>query len=913
MKHNKQQRQRLREAQTAADSSSSSAPIQTTGSTQLSNHGLMAAMAVPPAAIRRVEEFIDALRFLPAASAPLVAASLSVASALSSLPTATLLQSQADSLQQALAVCAAYGVVDAKPTALSSHSRKQLLLLLPPAGDVQRLQHEDRRRLQSAMADALLPLMLTGVRYPRALLSPLTLLLDGLAVSQQAVDKAMEPFIGRLASPAVGGVVVMDEVSVIELALDWPPLAACFARNTAVVMPSFIHWLRALTAQVKERQAGQPLPPSLAADDTAALMDDDSTLPPTVDCDSALVLFLRVFVQFVMRCKPAVYEWIADTNQRAQLSSLLLSLVTIMQSTVVAKDPVTQSALLLVLLLQHPTAGPTDRLLLYQQLFLSPSAAAPLSSGSSSLCHPVLSALAELYSSSQLSPQWFGACSPIGRLALYRALLTQSPPSLLLASASVDGCHAASSASSPSSPSSSWQSSSPLLLSLYPLLLLDCWSSSPQLRYYALHCVVVWCSSVEAIVQSTADSHASSSSSSSSLSAPLRDCLRLLLAVLSVNWEHPYRVIISVSKQLFSHFVQLNALLARPAQPDLLPFARPLLSACLSHHDRGAYQQLNVLTPHIGALVLLRECPTLVRHGLTAARYQPIWGVVGGMLQRLLTQAKQEMSDAHSDPTNGNSVAASVSSAAQLSKRGKMKVKEKQRVEAVLLTAQDSSDAASAEWRHLWVEPVAAALLSDDEQTRQAVCTSLVAVLLKLDPPSLAPLISTVQSIPHPEATADASWAAGLSFRHLRALLCVLTIARRIGLISSHQLHDCLEADERSSGRLPITRSLLLSGLLHAEAGLRLECAELVCSNLYMAELPSVSELQLLTQALPHLVQIEEPAVNQPHTITVTLLCTVSHYCPSLSPFPAFASPFLFTVSCALGSSSPACSGCSVE
>ena len=393
---------------------------------------------------------------------------------------------------------------------------------------------------------------------------------------------------------------------------------------------------------------------------------------------------------------------------------------------------------------------------------------------------PVWSALQALYASSCLSPRWFDWCTPIGRLAVYRAILTQSPPSLLVRpTVPVDQFD-----SSAASLSLSSSSSFPCLLSsLFPLILSDCWSASPQLRYYALHCLEVWCSAVQLTLQSAIlGSEPSLSPPASSVPSFLPDCLSRLLAVLSVNWEHPYRVIIGVSKQLFSHFVQLSALLARPGQPDLQSFARPLLSACLSHHDRGAYQQLNVLMPHVGALVLLRECPTLIRHGLTAACYQPMWGVVGGMMQRLLTQAKHEIDGAHSEASDGT---AAVPSTARLSKRSKQKVKEKQRVEAVVLTAQAGVDEASAEWRQLWQAPVASSLLSDDEQTRQAVGTSLVAALLKLDPPSLAPLLSAVQTVPDPQETEHSSSAAGLSFRHLRALVCVLTTARRIGLISS--------------------------------------------------------------------------------------------------------------------------------
>ena len=871
MKHDGQQEQQPHAAQPAV------AAVSGGGGAQLSSRGLMPAVALPPLAVQRIEALVAACRSSAAASASTAAVSLAVASALSSLPFAGLLQDQADSVQQTLAVCCAFGVADCQPTGLSSNSRKQLHTLLPPARAIQPLQGESRQRLQRDLLDTLLPLMLAGVRYPRALLAPLSALLVGLGPSERAVEEAAQPFIARLSSSTAGSDVVgMAEVSVVEVALEWAPLAACLARHTAVVIASFGRLLLSVAAQWQERETGQQLPLSQADEGGGSAVD--SAADPS-DCvgESSVILFLRVFVQFVVRCKAQVYQWTSDDINRPQLASLLLSLTAIMQSTAIGRDPVTQAALLAVLLIQNPSADVADRLSVYQCLFFNPppvdffqsSASSPsitssrptLSPLSASLRHPVWSAFVALYSSLALSPHWFATCSPTGRLAMYRAILTQSPHSLLLQNAAAVEEAAAASPASSSSPCSGPLSPS-LLLSLFPLVVIDCRSSSPQLRYYALHCLEVWCSTLELVLQSSADSLGSPPVSSSGLVNALPNCLSCLLDVLSVNWEHPYRVIIGVAKQLFSHFVRLSALVARPGQPDFMSFARPLLSACMSHHDRGAYQQLNVLAPHVGGLALLRECPTFIPHGLTAASYQPIWGVVGGMLQRLLALARQELTDTHdADSNSDGDGAAALPSSARASKRSKMKVKERQRVEAVLLTAQ-SADGASAEWRRLWLAPVASALLSDDEQTRQAVCTSLVAALLKLDNLSLAPLLSTVQAVQDHDTTSDAASADGLSFRHLRALLCVLTTARRIGLISSHQLHDCLRADERVIGRLPVTGFVLLACLVHADAGLRLECAELVCSNLYMAEMPSVSELQLLTQALPHLVQIEEPAVT---------------------------------------------------
>ena len=862
-----------------------SAPLKGAGSAQLSQHGVFPAVFLPADVQRRIASFVAASHCSPHSSSA-SPASQAVATALSSLCTATLLQNQADSLQQTLAVCAAYGLVDKQPTALSSNSRKQLRTLLPPgsggAESREVLADADKRRLQSDVLHVLLPLMLAGVRYPRNILSPLLSLLDGLCASAAAVDAETAPFIAQLLS-STAGAVGMAEVSVIEVALEWPPLTACLARHTGAVMAAFSAMLAQVAARGREGQDG-------AADSAASAESGESDLASPVDSDSDIVLFLRVFVQFVTRCKAAVYEWTLDSAHRAQLSSIALSLSTVMQSALLGKDPITQSALLHVLLVHNPAASTADRLALYHRLFLTPtrvsssllpdapeaasssSAAAPLLHAATSLtpalCHPLWSAFVVLYTSSQLSPHWFASCTPIGRLALYRAMLTQSPPSLLVQPVSVDEADVPAQSSSASAPSSS--SGPSLLLFLFPLLASDCSSPSAQVRYYALHCMSVWCATLEQSLQSAAaDSPESQYLSSAPVRSVLRDCLSTLLAALSVNWEHPFRVIISASKQLFAHFVRLSALLARPAQPDFLASARPLLAACLSHYDRGSYQQLNVLTPHIGALVLLNECPQLVQHTLTAARYQPIWGVAGGMLQRLLVLAKQEMERA----VDGGAASDSAVNSGHLSKRGKAKVRDAQRVQAVSLDSHDSAGGASARWRELWLEPIASALLSDDEQTRQALCTSLVAELLKVDSSGLAPLLSALQSVPDSDATADSASTAGLSFRHLRALLCVLTTARRIGLISSHQLHSCLQDTQRTAASLPVTRSTLLACLVHADAGLRLECAELVCSNLYMAELPSVSELQLLTHALPHLVQIEEPAVTeQPRASAIALL-----------------------------------------
>ena len=62
---------------------------------------------------------------------------------------------------------------------------------------------------------------------------------------------------------------------------------------------------------------------------------------------------------------------------------------------------------------------------------------------------------------------------------------------------------------------------------------------------------------------------------------------------------------------------------------------------------------------------------------------------------------------------------------------------------------------------------------------------------------------------------------------------------------------------------LPITRSLLLQCLLHADVDLRLESFEFVCSNLYLSELPSESELSLIRLSFPFVMKVsEEPSVR---------------------------------------------------
>ena len=832
---------------------------------------------------QELSAFVSSLQSSDASLLRLSAASASLPLLLS----AASVQDQVDALQQTFALSHAYGLIDSQAAVLSPASRRLLAACKPQAAALAPLAPEEAAGLRAALLRPLLSLLLHPVVYPRILLIPLFMLLSALS-SPASLPPLLLPFVLSLPSSASCSRDAQQALAVLELGLEWDGFVQAMQPHTPQLIAWLVSLLRAIVHQHKARWDGAPVRQSAEQSEDAEEEEEGGEVgEEMVASDRELLCFMRVLVPFVLRLRPQLHRSLCDpASGPALLLSLLGCLSSLLQSETAGKDPLTQSALLIVVLVHCPTASEEQCVDALQRLFFSPAA-----SLTASPQHPVLAAYATLFASSLLQPDWFARCSPPAHLAVCRAILTQSSPALLLHPLPQPGLSGSDGELSPAAGAHCLYFSH-----CFPLLLSICHSTSPRLRCAALRCLDVWLSMAPTIVQ------ASSAASRASVSSAFSRCWPTVLSLLSLNWEHPYRPVIAVNRQLFSQLIkqQLGTAAQQPAptpsSSSLLSLAAPLVASILSRHDRGAYHMVDALLPHIGSGGLLSLCPSFIPHALQTAKWQPRWGLVATVLQRLLTLAMDELRQEEEErrhERNGETHEAAGSElraekrgdrAGRLSRSGRRERQLSRRTGGVDAAVADS--AASPEvlqcWRSLWLPAVAERLLDDDAQVRQAVSGSLVIFCLNLDPLSLPAVIARIMQT---DAAASQSAAVGTpAFPQLRALMSVLVAARRAGLISSELLHRSLQAHAQpaatsngcsdgdgphaaplslsSEGRLPLSRALLLSCLLHADVELRLETVEFVCSNLYQSELPSESELGLLQAAFPFIIKMGEPTVR---------------------------------------------------
>ena len=335
---------------------------------------------------------------------------------------------------------------------------------------------------------------------------------------------------------------------------------------------------------------------------------------------------------------------------------------------------------------------------------------------------------------------------------MFRAILTQSSPALLL--------HPLSFPLLPPPPEAAALCTLPPPSSLYfhvllPSFLSHCHSPSPQIRYYAFQVLDVWFGQASTVV---------STLPSPSLTSSFQSSFPPLLSLMALNWEHPYRVIIGANKRLFLHYIALLSQLSQPEKPSLQPILSPLVQSILSHHDRGAYHMLHALLPHVNAVQLLGSSPRLLPHILSAAKYQPMWGLACALLQRALGQAWEEMKAERVTADEGIAEEARQAGGSERAGRAARKERRQRRIEGDLAGGGPVRMAheVGAKWRELWLSEVVTALLSDEDQVRQTLSTTLVLFCIKLDPHALPSLMAAIQRLPE---------ASTPTFFRLRALM----------------------------------------------------------------------------------------------------------------------------------------------
>ena len=821
--------------------------VKGTSSTHTINQHQTPSFKLSPGAQRTLSAFLSFLTSSPHPVLPIIAAPLSP------LLTAVTLQQQVDCMQQTHALAHAYSLLPSPPSTLSSTTRKVLALHLPLASSTPPLSPSCAATLRSQLCTPLLSLLFHPIKYPRPFVQPFLTLLTALSFPS-LVDDVFLPILSSFSAPSASHPTSSSSVLLlfIELALEWPPFIDWSASHLPPFLTFFTSTFAATTQHLSTRHHSAAQADGVHQDEDGqrgegegdvAQHEEEGEGGEGVESDKDLVAFLRLFILFLLRHKPAVHSVLCSPTSTL-LPSLLHSLVALLSSDVVGKDPLTQSALLLLILLHSHSSSVDERLTAIHHLFISPSLPASLPS------HPVLLAFTRLYKAGALTVDWFDRLPPLSRLAVYRAMVTQSPLPILL--------HPLVHTPPPPPPEVTALHSLPPRPTLYfhvllPRLLFACHSPSPQLRYYAFQVLDTLLAHTRSLW---------SSSPSPSLSSSFHSAFPSLLAVIGVNWEHPYRVIVGVNAQLFQRYIDLLVVLAAPTPPSFDDVVRPLVQAVLARHDRGAYHMLHSLLPHLSAVELLTTAG-LLPHVLTAATYQPLWGLANALLQKALNQAWEELSERPGDepqPSNGTGPR-------KREGRGARRERRQKRIEGDLVGGGPSAvqEETGSRWRALWLPEVVRSLMEADDQERSAIATTLVIFAIKLDPHALPALLSAIQQ--QPTSTPSSS----LSLGQLRALITVLTTGRRAGLISSHQLHASLTAEltqplpstpPTASLHLPITRSLLLQCLLHADADLRLEAFEFVCSNLYASELPSLSELELLRCVVPFTLKVSDPSIQ---------------------------------------------------
>ena len=364
--------------------------------------------------------------------------------------------------------------------------------------------------------------------------------------------------------------------------------------------------------------------------------------------------------------------------------------------------------------------------------------------------------------------------------------------------------------------------------------------------------------------------------------------------------------------------------------------------------SRGVFTMLSVLLGQVRVLALLQSHPSLLASLFQAGQFRPMFGLATHLVEMILLQAKTEgvtapktVEDALTAAGEEGGSAAGAGAGAVSNSRSRQKLRKdviKQRMKAkaeeieavaagagALPTTSDhaglppatSASASSslapsisepnplycsqlASWRALWTPHVVSALFSSNALWRSDVAGGTLSHLLKnvdTEPDALAHVLQAIQAVQIGSA-AVANEAASHgdsrvadarregSLRQLRALVVVLKIARRIGLVTSRYLDTRIRRDGEigqlaalalSAGPivtptspvsltrdsfLPITSSQLFAALLHTDLDLRLDVFEFLCSNLQSAEPLSALELGLVRAGLPYLLKAGAPPVR---------------------------------------------------
>lgn len=218
----------------------------------------------------------------------------------------------------------------------------------------------------------------------------------------------------------------------------------------------------------------------------------------------------------------------------------------------------------------------------------------------------------------------------------------------------------------------------------------------------------------------------------------------------------------------------------------------------LPEKAKGRYSLLVLLVPYVGAGVILRRRPSLVREALCALREETCT-VATHFLKELLLQLRQEMATG------------------------------------------DTGGAAVDAWRAHWVGPLVAALRVEDALFRGRVVNYALPMLLDLDPECLPVLLRLQQG----------AAGGGYSAASVGPTIAVLLAAHSLNLFSS--LDAVVEDD---AGRCHVPRWLLHAAAVHRDEQLRQQTLELVALHAKTSVVRRRSHTRVLAgrpPAAPHL------------------------------------------------------------
>jgi hypothetical protein len=580
---------------------------------------------------------------------------------------------------------------------------------------------------------------------------------------------------------------------------------------------------------------------------------------------------LRVLIRMTLKFKVAFRAY-CQTNDNSHLSNtpkaILESLCSILlNSWCYHKDALTQAGFIVGLFIQHSSADlsilqPYWRLL----LDLSPSTA------SNTFASPILSLI---YSKLHSTPH---KLNRISYLSLYRALLSHG---LAQECKLLDGSN--------------------LLFALFPLISRHCESSNPHLRFYAFQTLELWLREFRQILANI-NPEENSPQNNAKLAEILENYTNKTLLLLQPNFEHPLRVIVTVVKEIFAAFVQTKALsrtflgqrgrdsgentwigfvkqLLGPINEASLRSATRSYEVCSEYiSSRPIYHQVLCLLPHVNNYKLLEALPGLVSLLFNAAQHRTVYNLANNTLLELLRNVKAEMRAEwernHEEKTENQERNKKKHKHQRLkdSKRAAQMAKEaaeSSAASAFINSTQDEPDYA-VRWRELWLRPLLSCLFHDSELVRGQVSSCTLVALLSNDSEqaqnsgNLSHLLRALAQLDNQQENCPVKPA-----NRFRALILVLKAARKNGLIGTKEITASLDHSKQNpssthhiSTLIPLRYEQFYESLLSSDAGFRLDCFELLCSNSARAELASDIEIKLFKDIFPLVIKINSSIPN---------------------------------------------------